>query len=197
MLARFFEMCVQHSENVDWMQPMLSACLCILFEYNETSLLVAKTMVHLYFHVVMKWHNQNKRTAFWRTLGRIREHIHQCIVGIHVDLDTIKEISTTFFQLLNANPEVIPYDNQGIGEIIGKFLLVDSLNVNLKVLAEMLSFGEKHPVEHGENLLRLCANQITNGMILIVCKTQSVRTQRLALKLAYNIQWLDFWRHFF
>lgn len=192
-LARFIEMSVQHSKNAEWMQPLFSACLCILCENNATSLLVAKTMVHFYFGVLIKWHDQNERTPFRNELGRIRELIYQFIVRLDDESDVIIDILTPFFKCLNDNPEVIPYDNHGIGEIIGKFFSAEHLDVNIKVLTELLAFGKKHGTEHAESLLRLCANQaaITNGMILIVNEIESVRAKRLALELACDIQRLD------
>lgn len=190
-LAQFIELFVQHSENAVWMQTMLTDCLFILCENNETSLLVADTVVHFYFRVVMKRHGENEQTPFWRALGYIRELIYGFIVGLNDDYyDVIMNIANAFFNHLESKPEVIPYDNHGMGEIIGKFFSCECLDVNLKVLSELIAFGEKHLADHNQNLLQMCANQaaIINGITLIILEIESVRAKGLALELAYKIQ---------
>lgn len=191
MLSQFIEMCVQHSENTDWMQPMLIDCLCILCENNATASLVANTVVGIYFRVLMKRHDQRERTRFWHELGHIRERIYRFIVLLPDDSNVaIDGILSTFFKRLNANPEVVGYDDVGMGEIIGKFFLVKTLNVNLKLLTKLLAFCKKHPEEHGDDLLALCTNQpaVTNGLSSIITDVSSVQAQRLALELAYEMQ---------
>lgn len=194
-LSRFIEICVQHSENADWMQPMLDSCLCILCENDATAPLVAKTMVDFYVRVVIKRYDEKCRTPFWHALRRIRERIYQFIVNLSDDSVAVDEILNKFFERFDANPEIISYDNQGMGEIIGKFFVVPTLDVNLKLLSALHAFHIKHPREHGENLLQMCANQpaVINGLDLIICGEGSVRAQRLALQLAADMQGLNFY----
>lgn len=196
VLARFIEICVRNAQTADWMPAMIGDCLCVLCENNATTMLVAETMVGFYFQVVIKRHNETDHTPFWYALGRVRERIYQFIVHLNDDSHAIDEILSGFFKRINANPEVIPYDNQGMGEIVGKFFSVATLNVNLKVLSELLAFDKKHQSGqgHGANLLKMCANQpaVINGLTLIICDVYSVRAQRLALELATEIQRLNF-----
>lgn len=190
-LTQFIETCVQHSENADWMQPMLCDCLGILCENNATALLVAKTIVGFYFQVVIKRHEQRDPTPFRHELGHIRERIYHFIVSLPNDSNVaINAILIDFFKRLNANPKTVRYDTQGMGEIIGKFFLVEILDVNLKLLHELLAFGKKHHEGHGADLIELCTNQpaVMNGLTSIIRDVNSVRTQRLALEVANEMQ---------
>lgn len=199
-LARFIEMCVEHSENTDWMPRMLTDCLCILCTNNATAVLVAKTMVDFYFRVIIKRYDehqqQQRRTPFWTALERIREQIYRFIVQLpNASQEAIFEILSAFFKRLNAMPAVIAYDEQGIGEILGKFFIVKILAVNLKLLKALLAFDGKHTDDqHGGNLLHVCANQpaVLNGLVSIISDVKSVQTQRLALDLAAKLQWFEF-----
>lgn len=190
-LAHFIEICVQNSQNADWIQSMLDECLCILCENNETALLVANTMVDIYIRIVLKRYDEQKDTAFWRALGHIRERIVKFIVELDNDSIAIDDILSEVFKRLNADPEVISCDSQGMGELIGKFFLVATLD--MKLLSELIALEKKHTRANGDyavQLLELCANQpaILNGLNRIIYDVKSVRTTRLALDLAVKIQ---------
>lgn len=191
-LAKFIEMCVEQSETADWMPRMLNDCLCVLCANNATTSLVAKTMVDFYSQVIIKRHHTSRTIPFWHALGQIREQIYRFIVDLPIDAyDSMMAILNAFFKRLNATPEVSSYDDQGIGEIIGKFLTVDALDVNLKLMDDLLAFCKKHLDEYGADLLQLLANQpaVINALDSIIYDVKSVRAQRLALELAYEMQW--------
>lgn len=189
-LARFLELCVQDSQNADWMQPMLDACLCILCENDATALLVASTIVDLYFQVVIKAHDESGRTPFWHALERIHDSINGFIVQLNDDSIAIEEILSEFFHRLNDTPSVISYNTQGMGELIGHFFSIATPNVHTKLLTELRVFCKKHLHEHGANLLQICANQstIVDELTYIICGENGVRIQRLALSFAIDMQ---------
>lgn len=188
-------MCVEQSENADWMPRMLSDCLCILCANNATAKLVAKTMVDFYFQVIAKRQvlgQTSSRSPFWKALGHAREQLYRFIVQLpNASYVAIFAILNAFFKRLNAMPRALAYDNQGIGEIIGKFFMVNILDVNLKLLEELLAFSDKHPGQDAYDCLLLCANQpaVMNGLASIIHDVKSVRAQRLALELASKMQW--------
>lgn len=148
-------------------------------------------MVGFYFQVIIKRYELNNRTPFAHELEHIRERFYVFVMDLPDTSNVaINRILSEFFKQLNAHPECIQYDAQGMGEIIGKFFMVKMLNVKVKLMLQLLTFANKHPEERGNDLFRLCANQpaIKDGLASMIFDVHSERAQQLAFKLANKMQ---------